>query len=95
MFCNSCEQLHSTQVCGAVGQPGMKFLDQARLAQARLADDQHKLAVALPRPLPAAHQHSDFIVAADQRRKLALPGAAAAAAGADEPVTAPSAPAHP
>ena len=43
-----------------LGEPGMKFLDQARFAQARLADDQHQLAVALPRPLPAPHQHRRF-----------------------------------
>ena len=63
----------------------MKFLDQARFAQARLADDQHQLAVALPRPLPAPHQHRHFVVAADERREMALPGAAAAAARAHQP----------
>ena len=56
-----------------LAQPGVKFLDQARLAQARLADDQHQLPVALPRPLPAPHQHGDFLVAADERREMALP----------------------
>ena len=68
-----------------VGEPGMKFLDQARFAQARLADDQHQLAVALPRPLPAPHQHRDFLVAADQRREIALRRAASAAARAHQP----------
>ena len=45
----------------------MKFLDQARFAEARLADDQHELAVALPRPLPAPQQHGHLVVAADER----------------------------
>ena len=85
VFCRSCEQLHSTQVCGVSREPGMKFLDQARFTQARLADDQHQLAVTLPRPLPAPHQHGDFLVAADERREMALPGAASAAAGTNEP----------
>ena len=63
----------------------MKFLDQARLAESRLADDQHQLAVALPRPLPAPHQHGDFLVATDERREMALPRAASAAARPHEP----------
>ena len=50
-----------------------------------LADDQHQLAVALPRPLPAPHQHGDFLVATDERREMALPGAASAAARPDDP----------
>ena len=85
VFCKSCEQLHSTQVCGVSPQPGMKFLDQAGFAEPRLADDQHQLAVALPRPLPAPHQHRHFVVAADERREIARAGAAPAAARADEP----------
>ena len=68
-----------------VGEPGMKFFDQARFAQARLADDHHQLAVALPRPLPAPHQHRDFFVAADQRREIALRRPASAAARPHEP----------
>ena len=68
-----------------VAQPGVKFLDQARLAEARLADDQHQLPVALPRPLPAPHQHGDFLVATDERREMALPRAASAAARPHEP----------
>ena len=63
----------------------MKFLDQARFAQARLADDQHQLALALTRPLPAPHQHGDFLVPTDKRREIALPGTAAAATRANEP----------
>jgi hypothetical protein len=43
----------------------MKFLDQARLAEPRLADDQDQLAVALPRSLPPPHQHGEFFLAAN------------------------------
>ena len=68
-----------------VAQPRLKFLDQPRLAQARLANDQHQLPVALPRPLPAPHQHGDFLVATDQRREMALPRAASATARPHEP----------
>ena len=63
----------------------MKFLDQARLAQARFADDQRQLALAPTRPLPAPHQHGDFLVPPDKRGEIALPGTAAATTGADEP----------
>ena len=58
----------------------MKFFNQAGFTQSRLAHDQHQLALALPCPLPAAHQHGDFLLATDERREMALPGAAAAAA---------------
>ena len=64
----------------------MKFLDQPRFAQARLANDHDQLAVALPCSLPAPHQHPYFVIAPNKRRKLALSGAASAAARTDEPV---------
>jgi len=32
-------------------------------AVACFADDQYQLALALPRPLPAWHQHGDFLIA--------------------------------
>ena len=63
----------------------MKFLDQSRFAQTWLANDHHQLAIALARPLPAPQQHRHFVVAADQRREIALPGAPTAAARANEP----------
>ena len=63
----------------------MKLLDQPRLAQPRLTNDQHQLAVALPCPLPAPHQHGDLLVATDERREMALPCAASTAAGANDP----------
>ncbi len=43
------------------------------------------MAVALPRPPPAAHQHGHLVVPADERGELARAGAAAAAARANEP----------
>jgi hypothetical protein len=63
----------------------MKFLDQARFSQSRLAHYYHQLPLALPRPIPAPHQHGDFLVAADKRREMALPSAAPAAARAHDP----------
>jgi hypothetical protein len=38
------------------------------------------LPVALTRSFPAPYQHRGFVVAADERRQIALPGTAAAAA---------------
>ena len=58
----------------------MKFFDQARLTQAWLAHDQYQLAIALPRPLPAPHQHGDFFFTTDERREMALACAASATA---------------
>ena len=64
----------------------MKLLDQARLTKARFADNRYQLPVALPRSLPAAHQHGDFLVATNERRQMALPRSASAATGPDYPV---------
>ena len=58
----------------------MKFLDQARFSYSWLADDQHQLAVALPRPLPAPDQHGDFLVATHKRCLMALARPTSAAA---------------
>src|SRR6516164_8543652 len=57
----------------SVAQPRMEFLNEPRLADPRLADDQHQLAVALPRALPAPRQHGDFLIATHQRREMTLP----------------------
>src|SRR5262245_5537207 len=64
-----------------VAQPAVKFCDQARFSQSGLAHNQSQLSLALPRSLPAPHQHGDFLVATDERRQITLPGAAAAPAG--------------
>ena len=68
MFCRSCEALHSTQVCGVSAEPGVELLDEPRLAEAGLADDQDELAFACARALPAARQQSEFLLAPDERR---------------------------
>jgi hypothetical protein len=62
----------------------MKFLDQPRFTQAGFAHDQDQLPLALP-PLPAPHQHGDFLVTTDQRREPALPRAPSATARPGEP----------
>src|SRR6516165_725210 len=63
----------------------MKFRNQTRFTQSRFADDQHQLTLALPSPLPAPHQHGDFLVAAHKRRQMTLPSTAAAAARPNQP----------
>jgi hypothetical protein len=55
-----------------VAQPSVKFLDQTRLADPRLAYHQHQLAITLPRPLPAPHQHGDFFLTTDKRSEWLL-----------------------
>ena len=47
-------------------EPGAEFLDEPRLAEARLADDLHELALAAPRALPAAQEQREFLLAADE-----------------------------
>ena len=66
--------------CAASRQFCAKFLDQARLADAGLADDLHELALAFERARPAAHQQRKLVLAADERRQGARPAAPAAAA---------------
>src|SRR5271169_4294164 len=69
-----------------IDQPRVELLDQARLAEAGLADDLDELALARPRALPAPQQHRDLLLAADQWRQRALARAPAAAAGAHDPI---------
>jgi hypothetical protein len=45
-------------------------------ASSRFAHNQNQLPIVLPCPLPAPHQHGDFLVATDERRKMPLSGAA-------------------
>src|SRR6476661_9907011 len=59
--------------------------DQPRFTQSRFAHDQHQLPIAVPRAFPAPHQHGDFLVTADERREMALTGAASATARPNEP----------
>src|SRR5215472_16924180 len=77
------QELQATPLCPGVrrlAQPGMKFLDQARFTYSGLANNQHQLPLALPRALPAPHQHGDLFLATNQGREMALPRAASAAA---------------
>jgi hypothetical protein len=46
----------------------MELLDEPRLAEAGLADDQNQLSFASPRALPAARKHAQFLLAANERR---------------------------
>jgi hypothetical protein len=52
---------------GCARQPLAERLQQARLAEARLARDQHRLPIALLRLLPAGDQQPQLLVAPDQR----------------------------
>src|ERR1700722_12196825 len=69
-----------------LSEPGAKLLDQPRLAEAGLADDQRELPLAAARALPAAHKDVEFLGAADQRRRRARAASPAAAAGAHDAV---------
>src|SRR5271165_1049012 len=62
----------------------VEFLDQPRLADAGLADDQNKLAFARPHALPAAYQEAQFLLAADKGRQSPRPRPPAAAARAHD-----------
>jgi hypothetical protein len=68
-----------------IAQPGTKLLDQARLTKAWFADNHYQLPVALPRALPAPHQHAEFFFAAYEQRQMALSDAASAATRPDDP----------
>ena len=54
VFCRSCDAFHSTQVCGVSASLAWNSSIETRLAEAGLAYDQHELAFARARALPAA-----------------------------------------
>ena len=62
----------------------MELLDEPRLAEAGLADDQHELSFACPRTLPAARKHAQFLLAADEGRQRPRAASSAAAARAND-----------
>ena len=68
----------------STADPGMKLLDQARLAESWFANNRYQLPVALPRALPASHQHGKFFFTAYKRCEMALPGSAPTAARAHD-----------
>src|SRR3984957_14465932 len=61
-------------------KPCAKLFDEARLADAGFADDQHELSFAGARAFPAAVDHTKVLRTADERREepRALPPASAA-----------------
>jgi hypothetical protein len=63
----------------------MKFFDQAGFTEPRFAQDERQLPVALPCPLPTAHQHCDFLFTTDERRQMALRRAASTSARTNHP----------
>ena len=63
-----------------------ELLDQARLADAGLADDLNELALALKRPRPSAHDQRELVLAADERRPASRAAATAAPARAHDAV---------
>src|SRR6516165_4114462 len=67
-------------------QASMKLLDQARLTKAWFADNRYQLSIALPRALPASHEHGEFFFAAYKRCEMALPGSASTATRPNDPV---------
>ena len=95
VFCRSCDALHSTQVCGVSAEPRAELLDEPRLADAGLADDEHELALACPRALPAAREQAELLLATDERRQRPRAAPSAAAARAHDADRARPAPATP
>ena len=66
-----------------LAEPQAKLLDEARLADAGLADNQRELALASHRPLPAPAQEVELLLAPDERSKGAGAEAPAAARAHD------------
>ena len=86
MFCRSCEAAHSTQVCGVSASFCAELLDEARFADAGLADDLDELTLACQSARPAARQQRKLVLAADERRQGARPAPPAGAARPDNAV---------
>ena len=77
------QELRGGPLDPGVRRPGefcAELLDEARLADARLADDLDELTLAFERPRPAALKESKLVLPADERRQGARPAAPAAAA---------------
>jgi hypothetical protein len=68
----------------SIPKTDVKFLDQPRLAEPRLADNQYQLPIALSRSPPAPHQHGDLLVTTDEWCEMALTSPASPAASADD-----------
>ena len=71
---------------GRLGEATPKLIDEARLAEAGLADDLNELPVAGACPPPTLDEQSEIVFAPDQPGLGSSAGAPAAAAGAHDPV---------
>jgi hypothetical protein len=69
-----------------LAEPDAKLLDQPRLAQARLADDERELTLALASALPAPAEEIELLLASDERGQGARAAAPAAAASANDAI---------
>ena len=65
--------------------PAAQFAEDAALADARLARQQHHLAFAVLRQVPALHQQAEFVLAADKTGQPAAPHRFEAALGCRHP----------
>ena len=83
MFCRSCEDDHSTKVCGVSRKSQAKLLDEAGLADAGLADDERDLALASRRALPLPAEEIELLLAPDERGEGARAAAPPAAPSHD------------
>src|SRR4029077_20910682 len=69
-FCNRMQRRILQELRGAPFDPGVRcpckpsveLLDESRLAKTGLADDEHKLAFAYPRPVPATHHAAHILL---------------------------------
>ena len=80
VFCSSCEQLNSVQLCGVSRRRVCNSSIRPRLAQPWLADNQHQLAIALLQPGPSAASATVYFFFAAAGGVKALAGAASATA---------------
>ena len=69
VFCNSCDALHSTQVCGVSPSLARNSSTSRDLPMPGSPTIEHELAFACPRALPAARQQAQFLLAADEWRQ--------------------------
>jgi hypothetical protein len=86
VFCNSCEDVHSTQVCGVSASRARNSSisrDLPRPGSPTISGAAPRRGARAP---PAARQDVEFLAAADQRRRRARTAPSPAAAGAHDAV---------
>jgi hypothetical protein len=69
-----------------LAEAGAKLFDQPRLAQARLADDERKLTLALARPLPAPAEKIELFLPPDEGRQRSRAATSAGAARSNDAI---------